>query len=694
MEFRVDASHAGEKVKKSTVPLLTPTKLSDAPTLSLKDLVPEQDDHDLDGHGQPESFKTERIEFVIVEREVDPEDTGASKTDRDYEWEIPDRSTFDAVIGEAIDKFTEDDWDRIDYVSFSSVGWNTGVGLFAFGSDKLVQMTMFRDIIRSISKGNKRFESYPKRMLLNRYALTIYFNAAFAYSTAPKLLFFFKKLNGFQGDLTIAETRFYPDNHPTRKGCKIVACEADQRFLDELYKYPKDHPFSIRYGGNLYVRGGERIDPDDPNAVRPSRPKLTRNAAKKFIHGAGEDILNAGQKADDDAAKKAKDDHVKNFVSEAVLFTVIHAFFWYLLCILVKQCNYAGWISCKKHCNSTRYSDRASKHKANFNKGYGTVGRCAVAPVVRIFERIMGIKGGYPRREKIKIVDINNDIYCIKLPMTIWKYEMYNDVNVDNIIMLITFKHGKNKLLFISYSSISWYWSDTTYTDSRNSKIGKEDKMQKGAWSKGVKRKVVQYKGQTVDYNALCDDLKNPGYNITTTNSEMMMIINKGGRGYKNAALVEVSQDQSPIICTVLLINNQCYYIILTTTIRDAFVEIRIIRTGTFILLSSLTERCKLTRASFRWDEREGCTISTRIYYKVNNCFKTCAGKWHPKYIIMDSVTRDDYIVIMTTYPNLFFITTLIANVACKRGPLKISLMMKDIRQRNSAAIISNGQAK
>ena len=61
---------------------------------------------------------------------MDPDDSGASsRTDRDYEWEIPDRSTFDAVIGEAIDKFTEEDWDRIDYISFSSVGWNTGVGL-------------------------------------------------------------------------------------------------------------------------------------------------------------------------------------------------------------------------------------------------------------------------------------------------------------------------------------------------------------------------------------------------------------------------------------------------------------------------------------------------------------------------------------------------------------------------------------
>ena len=210
---------------------------------------------------------------------------------------------FDMIIGQAIDIFTEDDWDLIDYMSFSSVGWNTGVGLLAFGSDKLEQMEKFREVLRNLKIGNKRFESYPKRMLLNRYAITIYFNSAFAWSTVPKLLFWFRKLNGFEGNLTMAETRHYPDDHPTRKGCKIVACEADQKFLDELYCYPKDHAFSIRYGGNLYVRGGDRIDPDDPNAVRPQRPRLSRQAAKTFISGSGEDILNEGQRQDDRAKK-------------------------------------------------------------------------------------------------------------------------------------------------------------------------------------------------------------------------------------------------------------------------------------------------------------------------------------------------------------------------------------------------------
>ena len=312
-----------KKIKTAKVPLLAPTKLSDAPVLKLKDLVPDQDKADLENQNQDETFKTDKIEFVLFEREVQPgENEAVLRSDREYEWEIPGKETFDAVLGQTIDIFTEEDWEFIDYLSYSSVGWNTGVGMFAFGSDKLSHMEKFRTIIRGIKMGNKRFESYPKRMLLNRYALTIYFNSAFAYSSGPKLLSFFKKLNGFEGDLTMADTRHYPDDHPTRKGCKIVACDADQKFLGELYKFPKDHAFSIRYGGNLYVRGGERIDPDDPDAVRQGRPRLTRNAARKFLSGAGQDVFNDGQKADDEAAQKAKEDHMSRFVS-IKLFTSI-----------------------------------------------------------------------------------------------------------------------------------------------------------------------------------------------------------------------------------------------------------------------------------------------------------------------------------------------------------------------------------
>ena len=161
VEFRINTSHAGEKVKSTTVPLLEPVKLADAPTLSLKDLVPEQDKYGIESQGQDESFQSDRIEFVVVERELEAgEATTISGSDRDYEWEIPERSSFDAIMGQAIDMYMETDWDRINYLTFSSVGWNTGVGLFAFGSDKLEQMNIFRGIICTLRIGNKCYESY------------------------------------------------------------------------------------------------------------------------------------------------------------------------------------------------------------------------------------------------------------------------------------------------------------------------------------------------------------------------------------------------------------------------------------------------------------------------------------------------------------------------------------------------------
>ena len=142
--WRVDTSNAGEKVRTAAVPLLAPTKLADAPTLSLKDLVPEADRRELEEQGQDESFRSDRIEFVVVEREIVPGEEDTALRPEELEWEFPERQTFDMIIGKAIDIYTEEDWELIDYMSFSSVGWNTGVGLFAFGSDKLEQMEKFR----------------------------------------------------------------------------------------------------------------------------------------------------------------------------------------------------------------------------------------------------------------------------------------------------------------------------------------------------------------------------------------------------------------------------------------------------------------------------------------------------------------------------------------------------------------------
>ena len=70
----------------------------------------------------------------------------------------------------------------------------------------------------------------------------------------------------------------------------------------------------MRFGGNIYIRGGELIDPDDPDAVKTNRPRLSRHAAQKLLAGAGEEVFATGQKEEDQAAAKAHEETRKYFV--------------------------------------------------------------------------------------------------------------------------------------------------------------------------------------------------------------------------------------------------------------------------------------------------------------------------------------------------------------------------------------------
>ena len=218
VQFDIDLTGAGRKIENAKEPLLEPTKLADAPVLKLQDLVPEEDRGSLDIENCKESIYSGSLEFVLVERMAEPNEEITPRADRDYDWEIPEREQFEDVIGETINIFTLDNPADLQFLEFSSVGWNTGIGLFAFRSDKLEAMEQFREIIRGLEMDGKRFETYPKRMLLNRYALTVYFNAAFKRITdAYRLLFWIKQFNGFKGEMELVETRLYPADHPTRK---------------------------------------------------------------------------------------------------------------------------------------------------------------------------------------------------------------------------------------------------------------------------------------------------------------------------------------------------------------------------------------------------------------------------------------------------------------------------------------------
>ena len=163
-----------------------------------------------------------------------------------------------------------------------------------------------------------RFCLAPRKLLMDVYALTIYFNSAFQKQTPERLMYWLLKFNRtLKGRVDIVEVRKYPPTHENtrRAGAKIIAFEGDKAFLDSLYKHPKDHPFSIRFGGNLYIRGGDRIDENDPEAHQRRRPRMTRNAVQQMMGGARDKIFDEGEQKEDNANKKAqqkaKEDHVR-----------------------------------------------------------------------------------------------------------------------------------------------------------------------------------------------------------------------------------------------------------------------------------------------------------------------------------------------------------------------------------------------
>ena len=97
-------------------------------------------------------------------------------------------------------------------------------------------------------------------MLLKKYALTIYFGRPFAIFDTPRLMYWLGKCNNLKGEMDLIETRYFAKDHenPKRRGARIVAFEGNQEFLDSLHAFPKDFPFNIRFGGNVYIRGGDR----------------------------------------------------------------------------------------------------------------------------------------------------------------------------------------------------------------------------------------------------------------------------------------------------------------------------------------------------------------------------------------------------------------------------------------------------
>ena len=205
-----NVTEINETVEVPTVPLLAKVKLANAPTLSLKSLMPEgfqgkvKDD---------ETIKTSRLNFLILYRKPGKDEVVMELDDPKIDWQIPNQATFENVMDVAICNFTEEDPDRLEVIEFSKVGWNTGVGLVGFRTDNMNLVGEFADIVKKLifPELNLCFCLAPRKLLMDKYALTCYFNSSFKMQKPKNLIYWILKFNPtLKGKADLVEVREYP----------------------------------------------------------------------------------------------------------------------------------------------------------------------------------------------------------------------------------------------------------------------------------------------------------------------------------------------------------------------------------------------------------------------------------------------------------------------------------------------------
>ena len=282
---------AAKKLEYKNAPLLTlrsllPDSLDDGTQLALE--IP-------DGTKNLDcTFRADRLEFVIMTRKID---------DDNAEWEIPEPADFDELMNIAIADFIDDDLTRMNAIQWSSVGQQTGVGLFSMGCENMGLVELFRSLLRIKGFKDLYVESFPKQTLLGSYAMTLYAHkGSLPYRPAILVALLMQSNPDLKGSIEVLESKNYPLNHATekRRGARIISLQANQEFLDCIHEYPTSFPFTAGILKNLYIRGGTRRNTKDPNARKPPRrPKLSKSSQKRLLQQSNEEVMKNAAAADD-----------------------------------------------------------------------------------------------------------------------------------------------------------------------------------------------------------------------------------------------------------------------------------------------------------------------------------------------------------------------------------------------------------
>ena len=133
---------------------------------------------DLEDHSLNQSFRADKIEFIVVSREA----TAAELNRRQHildvnlaSWEIPPESEYEDAMGLAIDEYTRNDITLIHTICWSSVNKSTETGVFSIKTGNLQHIEDFRDMIRRMFMGTRCYETFPRLAILKKFQLSAYF---------------------------------------------------------------------------------------------------------------------------------------------------------------------------------------------------------------------------------------------------------------------------------------------------------------------------------------------------------------------------------------------------------------------------------------------------------------------------------------------------------------------------------------
>ena len=329
---------------------------SQIPTLTLRMLMPgDSKDADKEDRRMDQTFKQEKVEFLLVARPVTQTEIDAgyiTESVNSSEWDIPEIEDFEDCMGQAVNAICKSNIKLIHQVQnltlncntnmlntllkqvqWSSVASQTGIGAFSVRTDDMVALENLRTHIRGLVLGTRCFESFPKDALLKKYGLTIYFPRACAHMDPDLLIEVLRECNpGLKGphisipnyhtsinnariqSIGLIETidcKIFKDTNPNirRRGVKIISFTGDEAFLDSLHSFPANFPFSVKLA-NCYIRGGDRVKERYTGAT-PQRPKMAMSAVRELLRRNSTTITNEALDEEDRLASGMRETNIE-----------------------------------------------------------------------------------------------------------------------------------------------------------------------------------------------------------------------------------------------------------------------------------------------------------------------------------------------------------------------------------------------